>query len=524
MSNPSTNEADIQEPGEPLETSFLQAVIKQYTGLSKDILIYGFSGSLGQLVSLVTLPIVTRMLSVSDVGRMYVIYATVGYFTILMSFHIGSGLWRYYYEVPDQDLEDRQRMVSSLLWFVLGVGIPLTLGLCALGQEISLRLFNTPDYTRAIQLAVLALPVMAIYNLFIGLQRLKRRPVLYLLISLGYSFLYFLLVVAFIGGMKIGIQGIFLAQLIAYGCAALVALWLGRELLAFKFSRFWFVKMAAYGIPLVPASLLNWSLVAINRYYLNAYVGATQVGFYSIASNIALAMTVVVSSFTLAWQPFMFANLKDPDSPRLYSLTLNYFIIITLLIGAGLAVFAREIILIISTPAYLPAVGLVSILVIRQILPGADYITGCGVVISKKTIFTSVALAVGVLVNLLGNLLLTTRLGIYGAAISETCGVLAGVIVAFFISNRLYPVPWKLRVVMLALLGYGVVVLIPVVLQRTELTFGWTILLKGLILVIYSIYLLRLLGSSERKLILGFMKTIRTNLLNQTSYLAQRFR
>jgi O-antigen/teichoic acid export membrane protein len=497
---------DSQEPGEVSgQPSFLQAMLKQYTSLSKDILIYGLSGSLGQLISLVTVPILTRMLTVGKFGSVYLIYATVGYFSILMSFQIGAGLWRYYYEVPEDDLEDRQRMVSSLLWFVLGVGIPIAVLIASFGRQISIRLFDTPDNALAIQLAIIALPVMSVYNLFIGLQRLKRRPFVYLAISLGYSLLYFVLVATFIGVIKMGIQGIFLAQLLAYSCAGLVALWLGRELVALKFSRDWFAKMAGYGLPLIPGSILNWSLVAINRYYLNANGGVERVGYYSLATNIALAMSLVVSSFTLAWQPFMLANLKSPNARRLYVLTLNYYMMVTLMIGAGLAVFAREIVLIIGTSAYLPSVGLIGILVIRQILPGMDYITGVGIVIVKKTIYISIALGVGVLVILIGNLILSGRFGIYGAALSETCGVLASSVVVYIISNRLFPVRWNLRVVLLAVLGYAAVVLLSFALLGSGLSPGWMLLFKFLLLALYALYLMWLIGTEERKIIIGFL-------------------
>lgn len=501
MSTPPIIEPEVQEPKQALEPSFLQSVIKQYTGLSKDILIYGFSSSLGQLANLISVTITTRMLSVEQFGSIYIIYATINYFSLLMSFQVGAGLWRHYYEVSDQEVRERQRMVSSLLWFILGVGVPIALVISTFGRELSIRLFGSPDNTVAIQVAVLGLPVLSIYNLFLGLQRLKRRPLTYLLISLGYSTIYLLLVAVFVGRLKIGVQGIFLAQLIAYGCGALAAFWLGRELVALTFSKYWFSKMAAYGLPMLPGAILTWSLVAINRYYLNAYVGAEEVGYYSLAANIALAMALVVTSFTLAWQPFMYANLKNPNSACLYALTLNYYALITLLIGAGLAIFARELVLIVGTPAYLPSVGLVSILVMRQILTEADMITGVGIIITKKTILTSVALAVGVVINLLGNAVLVPRLGIYGAAFAETGGVLMAQIVILAISKRLFPVRWDMKFVLRCTLGYLAVALISLFMVRLPLATGWILLLKTGLLVGYTAYLLRLIEPDERTIL-----------------------
>jgi O-antigen/teichoic acid export membrane protein len=502
MSTQSVNEPDVDEPGQTPEPSFLQTVIKQYTGLSKDMLIYGFSGSLGQLASLISVTITSRILTVAQFGNVYIIYATINYFAILMTFQIGAGLWRYYYEVPDHDLQERRRMVSSLLWFILGIGIPLALVIASFGRELSIKLFGSADNTLAIQLAVLGLPVMAVYNLFVGLQRLKRRPIAYLSISLGYSLAYLLMIAVFVGWIKVGLKGIFLAQLIAYSCAALAAFWLGRELVAFTFSKDWFLKMAAYGLPMVPGAILSWSLVAINRYYLNAFVGPEQVGYYTLASNIALAMALIVSSFTMAWQPFMLANLRNPNSHRMYSLTLNYYALVTLLIGAGLAIFAREIVLIVSTPAYLPAAGLISILVVRQILTEVDMITGVGIVISKKTIFTSLALAIGVAFNLVGDVLLAPRWGMYGAAFAETVGVFAAQAVIFIISNWLFEVKWDAKFIIRCSLGYLIVVLISYTLPRFQLDTGWLFLLKTGLLAGYAVFLMRLIDPNERSILL----------------------
>ena len=262
-----------------VELPFLQRMLNQFTGLSKDILIYGISGSLSQLFVLFTVPILTRLLTVGEFGALDVIYAVNGYLLLAMSFNIGAGLWRYYYEVSDAEHKDRQRMVSSLFWFVISVGLPIAVAVALFSEELSLYLFDTDEHALAIRFAVLSMPVTALYHIFTGIQRMKRRPVNYLLINLGYSVLYLLLVVLLVGAYKMAVEGIFLAQLIAYSCAALVVIWLARDLLALTFSKDWFKKMAAYGLPMLPAALLSWSLIAINRFALNNYVGVVQLGY-----------------------------------------------------------------------------------------------------------------------------------------------------------------------------------------------------------------------------------------------------
>jgi O-antigen/teichoic acid export membrane protein len=491
-------EALADTDGGPAQENFLDIVVKQFAGLSKDILIYGLGGSLGQVISLITVPIITRILSVGQYGTLDVIYATIGYFAVLMGFNVGSGLWRYYYEVPESDLQTRRKLVSSITWFVILISVPITLIISVFAPEISIALFDSPDQAFAIRMAVYSLPVMALYNLLIGIQRLKRKPGTYISINIGYSLLYFALILLFVWKLRLGIPGIFIAQLIAYSVGALCGIWLARDLLGLTFSKEWFYKMAAFGLPLVPAAFLNWSLSAINRYALNAYSGVVQVGYFSLASKVAQAMILVVTSFTLAWQPFMLASMNKPESRKLYPIALNYYLIITLGIGAFLAIFSREIFLILAPATYLPGAGLVGILVFRQLLVGMDYITGVGIVWAKKTILTSAALGIGVLTSLGVNLLLTPRLGIYGAAIAEMTGVSVSQIAIYFFSLRYYTVLWDRSVIGRSITGYWIVAILSIVSGLLIPQHEWTLLIKLGFWCIYVYFLWRLIDLPQR--------------------------
>lgn len=485
------------------ELSLLQRVFQQFTGLSKDFIIYGIGGSIGQVFGLVTVSVLTRVLPVAEYGVTDVIYAVIGYFSIIMSFNIGSGLFRFYYEVPNDALTERKQMVSSLFWFILLIGGSISITAAALGQFISLYLFKTQEYETAIQLAIIGLPLLALYNLFVGMQRLKRKPLNFILLHSLYALIYLGLVFLLVGIYKLGIEGIFIAQMSAYAICLLYGLWLERSLIVPAFSSTWFSRMAVYSLPLLPASFLHWSLVAINRYFLNAYNGPTQVGYYGLASKVSLIMALVVTAFIQSWQPIMLSNIKNPDSPRLYQLTLNYFFIGALMIAGVLTVFAREIFLLLAPPEYLIGIGLIGILVFRQILPGVDYITGAGIVISKRTIFTPISWGLGVVANLFVNLLFTPRYGIYGAAFAEMSGFLIGVLAITFFSYRLFPVKWDLKILSYSLLGFIAVNIITLGLIYTNLNLVLMLILKLGLSGAYILFLAQYIDPAQRKMLLA---------------------
>ena len=158
--------------------------------------------------------------------------------------------------------------------------------------------------------------------------------------------------------------------------------------------------------------------------------------------------------------------------------------------------------MIVATPDYMPSIPVVSILLFRYILPGSEQIIGVGIVISKKTIFTSLALGAAVLANFITTSILTPRFGIVGAACAETTGFFVAQIVIYLISTRLYPVQWDLKVVFLSLLGYVIVTFISIYMLGLQIPAGWYFGLRIGLLSVYIFFLTRLIEPGQRKVLL----------------------
>jgi O-antigen/teichoic acid export membrane protein len=295
-------------------------------------------------------------------------------------------------------------------------------------------------------------------------------------------------VIVLVAVARVGLIGMFIAQICAYALGVLAALLLARRQLGFAFAWHWLRKVYRYALPMVPAAFMTWWLAASNRFFLNTYAGLTEVGYYALAGKIAMAMQFIVQTFILAWEPFMLENLKNPDAPRIYAIMLKYYSLGMLAIGATLSVFARELFLIMAPASYLPGTALVAFLVVRHLLNGAGYITGVGVAAREMSYYFSVSLFCGVLANIASNLLLTPLYGIYGAVISEAVGVVVSTVVTSYISWRLMPVRWKLLPTALAVCGFILISIIANNLPSLAESLDpiWLGLIKLALLVVYS--------------------------------------
>jgi O-antigen/teichoic acid export membrane protein len=85
---------------------------------------------------------------------------------------------------------------------------------------------------------------------------------------------------------------------------------------------------------------------------------------------------------------------------------------------------ARELFLFLAPPEYLAGIGLLGIMQLRWIFTMGVYLIDPGTAKTGKTYWVSIILGIAVLVNLGSNWLLTSKMGLYGAVISELLGLL----------------------------------------------------------------------------------------------------
>jgi O-antigen/teichoic acid export membrane protein len=492
---------------------FIQRILGKFGGLSKDMFVYGVGGAFIQVVGLITLPIITRLFTPQEYGTLDLIYQSLGYLSVLLGMNVNSALLRYYYETSADDPGDRRRLVSTAIWSVAGFSLPIIPILSLFAKPFSLWIFDSTEPAAAITLAVFTVPLSLLFHMLTSLQRLERRPKYYIALNFGQTLLNFTLVIILVAVLRVGLIGMFIAQICAFGIGVLAGVFLSRHNLGLVFSWHWMKRLYRYSLPMMPAAFMNWWLVTANRFFLNTYVGLAEVGYYAVAGKIALAMQFMVQTFVLAWEPFMLENLKNPGAHQLYSIALKYYSIGMFAIAAVLSVYAQELFLIVAPISYLSGAGLVAFLVVRYILNGMGYITGVGVAAKEMSIYYSISLLCGVVANTISNVVLTPRFSIYGAAFSETMGIVTSTLVISIISWRLLPIRWKVLPTTVAFMGFAGVSLAAFFVTSMAAAWGWIVVFV-IKLVILSIYAVGLALLVERKY-LDFMRTEVPRLLAQ---------
>ena len=433
---------------------FFQKIINIFPKITGEIFIYGLGGSLAQFVGLVTIPIITRIFSSAEFGTVDVINATSGYFAVLITLNIGSGLMRHFYEISTEAAKDRQKMVSSLVWFtIIFGGLVVFLG-SLLSSNLSQLLFSRKDYALAISLALASLPFASLKEIFASVLRMQRKPINFLVLNILYAIINFLLTLLFVLGFKWGINGFFAAQIVSGVFISLASAWQCRDFVRFAFSKKWFYSMASYGVPMLPGSLLNWGMMSINRILLTQFTTESQIAYFSVATKTAKVIELAVTAFIMGWLPVFLANINSESFHKKLDKVLRYYIYATLSLSALVTIFAKELFYVLAPPEYQVGSSLVALLCLKQAITGTTYIFTVGIVQSKKTYLVSVSTGIGIITTVLISLLLSPHYGIFGAAIADAVGILVYAILTFIFSNHLKKLGWDIKPIIWAPISY----------------------------------------------------------------------
>jgi O-antigen/teichoic acid export membrane protein len=228
-----------------------------------------------------------------------------------------------------------------------------------------------------------------------------------------------------------------------------------------KFSWPKFREMARYGYPVAFASIGNFFLVFSDRYFLNHFVGMGAVGVYAIAYRFAFILSAFVfNPFQQIWGPQRFAIAKLSNARDIYRRVFLY-VNVPLAIGAlGIALFARDVLKVMATHAFVDAYRVVPLILIAQILHHWTSFNNLGLFLTKTTTKFAWGSAVAVPAVLILNVLLIPWLGVWGAALAT----IGAYVVRFLVIHKLsqdnyhidYDWPRITRLYAIVFTAYGV--------------------------------------------------------------------
>jgi O-antigen/teichoic acid export membrane protein len=252
--------------------------------------------------------------------------------------------------------------------------------------------------------------------------------------------------VLFVAGFRWGWEGRLLGMYLAYLLFSLI----GISILVR--GGYWvrcidkhYIKAAlVIGVPLIPHELSLLIINASDRLFISKMVGLEATGFYSIGYQVGMVVLMVCSSFNQAWAPYLFRQLHDCQEKKRRSLVRKtYFVAGVYLLIIPFFFLAIPIIYrFFINESFVSSMPFVYWTAISYLFYGFYMLAVNYIYFVKKTHLLTGLTIGNALLNLLLNYLLISYFGAIGAAYATTASFLIFFILAWWLSNKVYPMPW----------------------------------------------------------------------------------
>ena len=410
--------------------------------LASESLVYGLSSVVNKFLYFILVPIYTRIFLPEDYGVMSLVTNSMSLVAIFVVLGLDSAAARWFYDT--EDIEVQKETIASWAWCQLSVSVLFSLLIMGCANQLSREIVARSDAAAYFRLAALTLPLTALGTVVTNWLRLQRRPWATLLYSFGTSALSVSLILLLAAYLGMGLNGVYLAQLLAAAISTVVAVLLLREWISplkVKINRLG--EMLKYAVPLVPAGLSFWVVNLSGLYFIKRFASTADVGLYQVGSSISSAVAVLTAAFQQAWGPFALSIHKRDDARQVYADVLTAYMLLTCTLSLFLSLFSPEILAIVTTRNYLGANRVICLLSFNHILIGLTYIASVGATIAKTTRPYGIAVVLSSILTLVLNFIFVPKLGKEGSALATLIAQTCVPIMVFYLSQRLYRIPYR---------------------------------------------------------------------------------
>lgn len=426
--------------------------------IAKDTAVYGLSSILGRFLNYLLVPLYTAKMSAASGG--YGIITNMYAYTALILVILTFGMETTYFRFANKTHEDPMRIYSTTLISVGSVSLSFVALVLLFLSPLS-RIMGYGDHPSYIWVMAVTVAIDAFLCIPFAYLRQQKKAIKFAtlkLINIAMGLLLNYAYFALFNGKEVGYA--FYINLL---CSSTLALCMVKELTGFRyvFDRGVLSRMLSYTWPILIlgiAGILNQT--ADKQLFPHIYDGIDkneQLGIYGAASKIAMIMAMITQSFRYAYEPIVFAGVKDKDQHDMYAKSMKYFIIFVLL--AFLVVIAyMDVLKFLIGKDYWVGLRVVPIVMVAEIMMGIYFNLSFWYKLTDKTIWGAVFSGIGCIVLLLVNVIFVPHYGYMACAWGGVAGYGVAMVISYIVGQKYYPINYPLQsisyYVLLAVVSY----------------------------------------------------------------------
>lgn len=422
--------------------------------LAKQTAVYGISTIVVRFLSYLLTPYYTRIFGQETYGIVTDIYALIPLALTLLTMGMESSYFRFSAKAEEAggDVRAAKRRLFATTWGVTSLAAVVFFVLVASFRNGVAGLMGEayaahPEYVVWVGLIILfdvwaCIPFSRLREqgralLFVGIKALNVVMNVALAVAFGVAGLF---------ATEFGVGWVFVANLIASVVTWLVILATVDRTVP-KINWALLAAVFAYSLPLLVGGLAGTANEFIDRQLIKYLVpeGAmAQVGIYGAITKIAVVMMLFYQMYRLAAEPFFLSNFKKSDFVQMNAAALKYYVMASMLIFLGIALF-RDVFALIVGRDFREGIFILPVVL------GANVLTGVWLNLSfwykreEKTSLAIVVTGAGLGSMLVFGFWCIPVWGYYGAAWARLASESTMVAVSWWLNRRFYPTPYDWR-------------------------------------------------------------------------------
>ncbi len=423
-------------------------MLEKIKELTKDTAIYGISTIVGRFLGFFLIPFYTNVINTHDFGIYSNIYAYLAFLNIFFIYGMDAAFMKY--ASLKEDKTEKKKIFSTAYLFVTLTTLLLAITLYLLKIPFS-RLMEIPsEYSKLYYYLIFILIFDTLSLVPFANLRLERKSGKFTSIKLSNIILNLALNFILVLKYKLGIEAIFLANLIASAFSFIVLTPEIYKLMSFKIDKEFLSKLLKFGIPYLPASLAAMVVQVVDRPVVLAMTNESTLGIYQANYKLGVFMMLFVSMFQFAWQPFFLNNAKEKNAKEIFAKVLTLFLLVSSMIWIVLTLFVEDFARFEFLPGksiigkdFLSGIAIVPIILLGYLFNGIYYNFQAGIYIEEKTKYFPFVTGAGALINVVVNILLIPILGLIGAALATLASYVVMALGLYLFSQKYYPVKYE---------------------------------------------------------------------------------
>ena len=412
----------------------------------KDTAIYGLSSIIGRFLNYLLMPLYTAQFSAASGGYGIItnIYAYVALMLVLLTF----GMETTYFRFTNKTHTDSETVYGTTLITVGAVSLLFAIVVLLQLTPISM-LMGYGDHPEYVGIMAVTVAIDAFLCIPFAHLRQQRKAIKFAalkLLNIMVTILLNLIYFYWMDGKEVGY--VFYINLVS---TVMLAFCLITEYTGFrwKLDTTLLRSMLSYSWPILImgiAGILNQTADKMLFPYI--YEGSdmrTQLGIYGACSKIAMIMAMITQAFRFAYEPIVFAGVKDKDQHEMYTKAMKYFIIFTLLAFLLVVGYLDLLKYIVRNEDYWVGLKVVPIVMAAEIMMGIYFNLSFWYKIIDKTIWGTVFSGIGCIVLIVVNIIFVPKYGYMACAWGGFAGYGVAMLVSYFVGQKYYPLKYPLK-------------------------------------------------------------------------------